>query len=62
MTHPRWQSFRDSSEYEASHCQAHIEWERFVEKHEAECPKCQQAAGGITIDEMVDAAPAIVPF
>jgi hypothetical protein len=41
MQHPSWQSFRDSSEYEADHRQKHIEWDAFVEKHEAECPKAQ---------------------
>lgn len=40
MQHPNWHSYRDSSEYEADHCQKHIEWERFRAKHEADCPKC----------------------
>jgi hypothetical protein len=45
MQHPRWQAFRDSSEYEADHCQKHIDWDAFVEKHEAECPKMVAHAG-----------------
>jgi hypothetical protein len=39
MTHPRWESFRDSSEYEADHCQKHIEWDRTKMRHEEHCDR-----------------------
>lgn len=39
MIHPRWQEFRDSSEYEAAHCQSHIDWDWAKSQHEAHCDK-----------------------
>jgi hypothetical protein len=44
MQHPDG-GYRNSADNEARHCQAHIEWDRFVERHEAECPKMVAHAG-----------------
>jgi len=45
MNHPRWQAYSDSSEYEAAHCQAHIEWDRTKMRHEEHCDKLINTTG-----------------
>jgi hypothetical protein len=47
MQHPRWEVFRDSSEYEADHCQKHIEWDRRKMAHEAHCDKLINTTGEV---------------